>query len=234
MSFKLSKEYPDQVSSSTSQIDVRRLGYQDLKLLFATKDVSSKLFPSQRLFHFLMGYRLMEANIRHFLCQRSGVFVTLNQKEHSDFSLFQQGLHHTGRLVSRPKGGKSFSRSIKGTQDSDKHCQLDFESVRRVAMLTKYFCYPTKSNGFSVFLDIYVRSGDPIEHLKVHLLNVKKDMQCRFPGQDGQVIITYEAPLSSNHIVSCFADVGIGHLVPNGEKRAVLWERPRREIMSKL
>ena len=223
MSFQLSKEYPDQASNSTSQIDVRRLEKEDLKLLFATKDVSRKLFPSQRLFHSLVGYRMLDANIRHFLCPRSGVFVTLHQREGSDFPTSRQS-------ISRPMRAASFS----GTPDSDDYCQLDLESVHRVAMMTKYFCYPTQSKGFSIYLDIYGGPHELNEHLKVHLLSLKKEMQRRFPGQDGQVVVTYNAPLCSDQVVSCFADVGIGRLIPNGEKRAVLWERPKSEIMPKL
>ena len=217
----------DLKETSVSQTGVRKLGYADVKLLFETKEVSSELFPSRRLYHFMVGYRVLDANIHHLLCKRSGVYVTLTAKDESDLS-------SSSKKPCTGRGAYSVGCDFKAESNS---AHLDLESVHRVCMMTNLFCFPTKSKGFCSFLDIYARPEAPHKHLSAHLQNMKREMQRRFPGRDGVINVLYGAPLNNEQLLSCFRDVGLGEMIPNGEKYGVLWERPKQLIsnaMSKI
>ncbi|GFR95004.1 hypothetical protein ElyMa_002681700 [Elysia marginata] len=200
---------------SHKDVPVMRLEYTDLKLLFKTKDVARELFPSKRLFHFMVGYRLLDANIRYMLCKRSCVLISLKEK---DGTCHSSGMSSTEGLCKTERNSG----------------QLDFESIRRVSMMTNYLWYPTRGKGFSVILNISVRWELSHEDLIAHLRYLKKDMQSRFPGWNGVLSATYEPPLSSSQVMSCFRDIGFGEVVPNTERLVVLWERPKSKIWSKL
>ncbi|GFS05449.1 hypothetical protein ElyMa_002938800 [Elysia marginata] len=208
-------------NSSQSYSYVKRLGYADLKLLLHTDAVASELFPSRRLFHFMVGYRLLEANVRHILCKRSCVLVSLEQRHDSESC-------HSG------PGTSSGNRLCKTETESSCN-QLDVHSVHRVSMMTNYLCYPTRDGkGFSVILHIHARPDMPHRDLTGHLRYLKGDMQRRFPGRDGVVTAMYATPLRRGQVLSCFRDVGFSEAIPDSDSLVVLWERPKGNICPKL
>ncbi|GFR76677.1 histidine N-acetyltransferase-like [Elysia marginata] len=67
--------------TTTKPLVVKELNTEDLKLLFNTKEVTSKLFPSGRLLNTYMPYRLLDVNIPYIICERGGAFVSFDNPD---------------------------------------------------------------------------------------------------------------------------------------------------------
>ncbi|KAK3745622.1 hypothetical protein RRG08_066421 [Elysia crispata] len=193
------------------RVPLREVTREDLKLLFNTEDTARQLFPSGRLLNTYMPYRLLETNIQYMLCERGGAFVSLEDPDVA-------GKESNGQISTN---GRDLNPSSNTPGQS-----LDAVSVKHVAMISFYYCYPTPA-GFLYYLDPYARKGLSSAHFRAHLQKNLETLQRYFPDQDGKLTVTHDLNISADDIISCLRDHGIVDQMTDQEKTQILYERDR-------
>ncbi|RUS69101.1 hypothetical protein EGW08_023138 [Elysia chlorotica] len=208
-------------------ISVMELTKEDLKLLFSAGDISRQLFPAQRLLNTYMPYRLLESNIQYMICERGGAFVSLEDPDVAD-------KQSNGRIElphSRPPQQEISTNNRNEDLDlhlsnNTMHGSLDAASVKNVAMVSFFYCYPTP-DGFLYYLDPYARKGLPSAHFRAHFDKNMETLQRYFPNQNGILTVTHDSNIAADEIISCLDDYGIVKQMEGQEKTQILYERDR-------
>ncbi|GFO45646.1 histidine n-acetyltransferase-like [Plakobranchus ocellatus] len=104
--------------------------------------------------------------------------------------------------------------------------KLDNDSVRHIAMVTFYYCYPTPT-GFLYYLDAYAVKGVSRDHFHAHLKKNLEILQHYFPKQDGVVTVAYDGNVPMEHVASCLEDAGMTEHMKDQERVQILYERDR-------
>ncbi|GFR96747.1 hypothetical protein ElyMa_004459400 [Elysia marginata] len=196
--------------TTTKPLVVKEVNSEDLKLLFNTKEVTSKVFPSGRLLNTYMPYRLLDVNIPYIICERGGAFVSFdnpdaNQSHVADISTNQSEVDAPTNILNQA---------------------ITASSVCDVAMVTFYYCYPTPI-GFLYYLDPYAKKGLSPTHFRAHFRKNLETLQRHFPNQDGKLTVTHDTNVSADDILACLKDHGIVDQMKGQERSQILYERDR-------
>ena len=217
-------------------LDVHEMGPQHLSALFQAESSEPGLFPQGRLFNFYLGYRLKSENIPQLLSTRGGAFysfdASLNNKDQLKQDADQGSLPSLARqlkntdLDSHGESDNVSSNICRNREMGDSNSGLTPTDVRRVAMVTFYYWFPTLS-GYLYFLDIYVRPEllKSYDHLQQHLQRNLEVARKQCPEKAGILTLTFDSHVSKDMVNTCLAEFGIRDPLPDQEDFQILHER---------
>lgn len=176
---------------------VRKMSYDDVKTLFANKDVANKLIPKGILFNFFLGYRLLDANIKYVVNDKEFVLASLPTASSSLLEFDGSQVHKL----------RNFS--------DEAVSRIDIMSCAHKNQAELGLCYE---------IDIYTADGFDKVMLKAHLIKHFQDFKESTKG-DGIIVISFNSNVCEEMLISILKEIGIVDFVSNLETHKVFYER---------
>ncbi|GFR75105.1 hypothetical protein ElyMa_005769600 [Elysia marginata] len=213
-------------------LEVRQLSGDELRILFRSEQIESRVFPDGRLLNFYLSYRPLEENVQHLICERGGAFVSFERQvkneriETTCDVTVQAPVSRSGHEHHRQTVSGISSPPHPDVSSTVSQQKLHPATIQDVAMVTFYYYYPTAAKP-CYFLDAYARLDlqSPVNHFRAHLHHHLNTLQRVFPNQDAILPLTFESTMTRSEIMCSLHEVGIVEEQPNVEQWQVLYER---------